>query len=248
MLSKHCTCVPHSDRRCCCRFSCFPNTALVSHTLTAGAAAGLLDTALLHPGVRGSVRGGAGQVLVLCLEHLRPCVLVANALGKVRGGHLGDLTTALCLHLTRHRVLAGQRGQHGLHLPGLGLLDLTLLRHDVKIFLQCSAGFHHGVYGVTHYHYQDTETKHHHSMKQQNQQRIQHCSHHHVHSTYTYSVTKICCCLCSLSVTPQIDKSNQLCLCKYNKECGVESVIYSAIWFRISVNFFGIPVPDIPCL
>ena len=94
-------------------------------------------------------------------------------------------------------------------------------------------------------------------MKQQNQQRIQHCSHHHVHSTYTYSVTKICCCLCSLSVTPQIDKSNQLCLCKYNKECGVESVIYSAIWFRsnlfysaffgrISVNFFGIPVPDIP--
>ena len=54
---------------------CFKtNTALVSHTLTAGAAAGLLDTALLHPGVRGSVRGGAGQVLVLCLEHLRPCV------------------------------------------------------------------------------------------------------------------------------------------------------------------------------
>ena len=54
------------------------------------------------------------------------------------------------------------------------------------------------------------------------------------------------------------DKSNQLCLCKYNKECRVESVIYSAIWFRsnlfysaffgrISVNFFGMPVPDIPC-
>ena len=104
---------------------------------------------------------------------------------------------------------------------------------------------------------QDTETKHHHSMKQQNQQRIQHCSHCHVHSTYTYSITNICCCLCSLSVTPQIDMSNQLFLCKYNKECGVESVIYSAIWFRsnlfysaffgrISVNFFGIPVPDIP--
>merc|ERR1712223_2327073 len=96
-------------------------------------------------------------------------------------------------------------------------------------------------------------------MKQQNQQRIQHCSHHHVHSTYTYSVTKICCCLCSLWVTPQADKSNQLCLCKYNKECRVESVIYSAIWFRsnlfysaffgrISVNFSGSPVPDIPWL
>ena len=104
---------------------------------------------------------------------------------------------------------------------------------------------------------QDTETKHHHSMKQQNQQCIQHCSHCHVHSTYTYSITNICCCLCSLSVTPQIDMSNQLCLCKYNKECGVESVIYSAIWFRsnlfysaffgrISVNLFGMPVPDIP--
>ena len=106
---------------------------------------------------------------------------------------------------------------------------------------------------------QDTETKHHHSMKQQNQQCIQHCSHCHVHSTYTYSITNICCCLCSLSVTPQIDMSNQLCLCKYNKECGVESVIYSAIWFRsnlfysaffgrISVNLFGMPVPDIPWL
>ena len=104
---------------------------------------------------------------------------------------------------------------------------------------------------------QDTETKHHHSIKQQNQQCIQHCSHCHVHSTYTYSITNICCCLCSLSVTPQIDMSNQLCLCKYNKECGVESVIYSAIWFRsnlfysaffgrISVNLFGMPVPDIP--
>ena len=78
-----------------------------------------------------------------------------------------------------------------------------------------------------------------------------------VHSTYTYSITNICCCLCSLSVTPQIDMSNKLCLCKYNKECWVESVIYSAIWFRsnlfysaffgrISVNLFGTPVPDIP--
>ena len=75
--------------------------------------------------------------------------------------------------------------------------------------------------------------------------------------TLAQIITKICCCLCSLSVTPQIDMSNQLCPCKYNKECGVESVIYSAIWFRsnlfysaffgrISVNLFGMPVPDIP--
>ena len=96
-------------------------------------------------------------------------------------------------------------------------------------------------------------------MKQQNQQRIQHCSHCHVHSTYTYSVTNDHkdLLLSMQFVGDSPDKSNQLCLCKYNKECRVESVIYSAIWFRsnlfysaffgrISVNFYGIPVPDIP--
>ena len=61
----------------------------------------------------------------------------------------------------------------------------------------------------------------------------------------------------NLFVSNSPDKSNQLCLCKYNKECGVESVIYSAIWFRsnlfysalfgrISVNFFGSPDPINP--
>ena len=36
--------------------------ALVSHTPTAGAAAGLLDAALLRPGVSGGVQDGLGQV------------------------------------------------------------------------------------------------------------------------------------------------------------------------------------------
>ena len=69
-------------------------------------------------------------------------------------------------------------------------------------------------------------------------------------------ITKICCCLCRLSVNSP-DKSNQLCLCKYNKECRVEVVIYSAIWFRsnlfysaffgrISVNLFRNLLPSIP--
>ena len=105
---------------------------------------------------------------------------------------------------------------------------------------------------------QDTETKHHHSMKQQNQQRIQHCSHCHVHSTYTYSGTNhhkdLLLSMQFAGDSP--DKSNQLCLCKYNKEYRVESVIYSAIWFRsnlfysaffgrISVNLFRNLLPSL---